>query len=259
VASDDKLWRLSWEQLYALQEAHQVIDGDTGQVKQMPVDPRLWKQAVSTIIMVERRVEQEMGQQVAPNPSVGSSIQAARLGGHDGKGGLDYRQLVERRHNRERQQQEEEAAREAVYAREIDAQRLENAANLDGFCYDFLAKAVAQCGPGVINDPDFRADLKDQFPQEEWAQAEVDRWLAAIDAQVAAIRAADQHGGIQPPSQASPEPVHLAVVHSESEPEPSAFVASVAAASRGVLTIELDAESAAELEWSPLRAVEAVS
>jgi hypothetical protein len=233
-----------------LLEQYQVIDGETGELKQRAVPPPLMKTAFENVIKVLRRAEAEMGQQVAALPAVGSGMMAARLLGLDGKDGVDYRQLVENRRNRERQQQEEEAA----YAREVDersmkreVQRLENGSHLDEFCYDFIAKAVAQCGAGVLNHPDFRADPKDQFPQEERAQAEVDRWLAAIDAQVAALRAAAE-------PEPDPEPLLHVVPPVPEPPEPSAFISAIAIAMRGTLPLEFEPEDVAELEVSPLLA-----
>ena len=56
------LRNLAWEQLRLLLETGCVIDGRTGEVRQVPVDPRLFKAAADTIIKILRTVDEKTGQ-----------------------------------------------------------------------------------------------------------------------------------------------------------------------------------------------------
>jgi hypothetical protein len=115
------LRNLAWEQLRLLLETGCVIDGRTGEVRQVPVDPLLFKAAADTIIKVLRTVDETTGQ--LPQRVEGLDERWTRpVLGLGGGGGIDYAALA--RLAAERKAEWEAAAPEREAAeREREAER----------------------------------------------------------------------------------------------------------------------------------------
>jgi hypothetical protein len=115
------LRNLAWEQLRLLLEMGCVIDGRTGEVRQVPVDPRLFKAAADTIIKILRTVDETTGQ--LPQRVEGLDERWTRpVLGLGGGRGIDYAALA--RLAAERKAEWEAAAPEREAAeREREAER----------------------------------------------------------------------------------------------------------------------------------------
>ena len=115
------LRNLAWEQLRLLLETGCVIDGRTGEVRQVPVDPRLFKAAADTIIKILRTVDETTGQ--LPQRVEGLDERWTRpVLGLGGGGGIDCAALA--RLAAERKAEWEAAAPEREAAeREREAER----------------------------------------------------------------------------------------------------------------------------------------
>lgn len=102
------LRNIAWEQLRLLLETGCVIDGRTGEVRRVPVDPRLFKAAADTIIKVLRTVDETTGQLPQRVDGLDSRYTAPVLG--LGNGTIDYPKAAQRRRDWEAAAPEREAA-----------------------------------------------------------------------------------------------------------------------------------------------------
>jgi hypothetical protein len=229
------LRNIAWEQLRLLLETGCVIDGRTGEVRRVPVDPRLFKAAADTIIKVLRTVDETTGQLPQRVDGLDSRYTAPVLG--LGNGTIDYAKAGQRRREWEAAAPEREAAkreRDAVREAEMESlkQRMLVAAGLDKQGRDqrifenWLAREEQRLVQGLGLEEDWdvddfaavRADVERYFPGDEVMRDRVERFIATASRKPETNEGEGEVQELYRMGPSRPEPVEDAV--EEPAPEP---------------------------------------
>jgi hypothetical protein len=190
------LRNIAWEQLRLLLETGCVIDGRTGEVRRVPVDPRLFKAAADTTIKVLRTVDETTGQLPQRVDGLDSRYTAPVLG-LNGNGGIDYPAIAQRKAEREAEAPEREAAK-----REREAESNAFMKSITARIEEAKQVALEQAHERVL------------ARHPEWAEDDTEDDEADQEAKVQELFR------VTPPlPEPAPEPVEDAVEEPELEPE----------------------------------------